>query len=74
MDEMTETTALAEDHEGEDRIHEIAEDPKPDPRADFRNRLVALQGRALSAKRRLMLDELADVVADMAGLLIEMLG
>lgn len=49
-------------------------DPIPDPRIAFRAKLSNIQGRAATAKRRLMLDELADVVTDLAVLVSEILG
>jgi hypothetical protein len=45
-----------------------------DPRVAFRAQLANIQGRAATAKRRLMMDELADVVSDLAALVSEILG
>lgn len=55
-------------------IGEPALEPALDPRIAFRAKLSNIQGRAATAKRRLMLDELADVVSDLAAMVSEILG
>ena len=48
--------------------------PTDDPRIGWRAELSSLRDRALNAKRRLMVDELADIVAETHAFIAKLLG